>query len=209
MIDETENFAERVIEVIREWFKSSGFKDRKLTDTPTDDLQIPNKKYVDVHGGLTLVASDTTGGSTTLGTTEDFVTMSGLVIPVDAPLLIEIMYYRTVAVGTPTGTFAVQFNGTNVTSAHVVFPANANDGTGVMQIHVPPRNYVSGNGIVVTGTYTSDTSAITSGVVTSPTPNGTTFQAIINTIIISGSTSGNPGDSVLTVQAIRVWALPF
>ncbi len=46
MIDET-NFEDKVKEVLKKYSKSSGFKDRKLTDTPIDNLQIINKKYCD------------------------------------------------------------------------------------------------------------------------------------------------------------------
>ncbi len=40
-------FKENVQLVVRDYFKSGAFKDRKLTDTPTDDLQVVNKKYSD------------------------------------------------------------------------------------------------------------------------------------------------------------------
>lgn len=49
-INEIDNFNEEVIKVIKNWFKTSGFRDRKLTDTPTDDLQVANKAYVDSVG---------------------------------------------------------------------------------------------------------------------------------------------------------------
>ena len=37
----------RVFHIIPSFLKGRGFTDRKLTDTPTDDLQVVNKKYVD------------------------------------------------------------------------------------------------------------------------------------------------------------------
>ncbi len=45
-------FEERVIEIIKNWFIGSGFKARKLTDTPTDALQVVNKAYVDANPPL-------------------------------------------------------------------------------------------------------------------------------------------------------------
>ena len=49
--NDIDNFADKVVEVIKDWFKGSGFKDRKLTDTPTDNLQVVNKKYCDANSG--------------------------------------------------------------------------------------------------------------------------------------------------------------
>lgn len=40
----------RVFHIIPSFLKERGFTDRKLTDTPTDDLQVVNKKYVDDNG---------------------------------------------------------------------------------------------------------------------------------------------------------------
>lgn len=48
--NEIENFNEEVVKVIQDWFKTRGFKQRKLTDTPTDALQVVNKKYADSKG---------------------------------------------------------------------------------------------------------------------------------------------------------------
>lgn len=41
---------ERARKVIREYMKSSAFTDRKLTDTPTDSLQVVNRRYVTLNG---------------------------------------------------------------------------------------------------------------------------------------------------------------
>lgn len=39
-----------IIKIIREYNKSTGFSDRKLTDTPTDALAVVNRKYVTLNG---------------------------------------------------------------------------------------------------------------------------------------------------------------
>lgn len=39
-----------IIQIIREYNKSTGFSDRKLTDTPTDALAVVNRKYVTNNG---------------------------------------------------------------------------------------------------------------------------------------------------------------
>lgn len=41
---------ETALKVVREYMKSSAFTDRKLTDTPTDNLQVVNRKYVTLNG---------------------------------------------------------------------------------------------------------------------------------------------------------------
>ena len=41
------DFKQSVIQIIQEYLGSSGFSDRKITDTPTDALQVVNKAYVD------------------------------------------------------------------------------------------------------------------------------------------------------------------
>jgi len=62
-INDIENFTGEVKAVILEWVKNEGFTARKLTDTPTDDLQVVNKKYVDSAiadlGGYTEIARTT------------------------------------------------------------------------------------------------------------------------------------------------------
>lgn len=39
-----------ILKIIREYNKSDGFTDRKLTDTPTDALAVVNRKYVTLNG---------------------------------------------------------------------------------------------------------------------------------------------------------------
>ena len=39
-----------ILKTVRKYMKSSAFTDRKLTDTPTDDLQVVNRKYVTANG---------------------------------------------------------------------------------------------------------------------------------------------------------------
>jgi hypothetical protein len=39
-----------ILDIIREYNRSSGFTDRKLTDTPTDALAIVNRRYVTLNG---------------------------------------------------------------------------------------------------------------------------------------------------------------
>lgn len=50
-MDKSENkIREVALQVIKEYMKSSAFTDRKLTDTPTDSLQVVNRKYVTNNG---------------------------------------------------------------------------------------------------------------------------------------------------------------
>ena len=42
---------ENIIEWVKEYMKSNAFTDRKLTDNPTDALQVVNRKYVTLNGG--------------------------------------------------------------------------------------------------------------------------------------------------------------
>lgn len=53
-----------ILKIIREYNKSSGFTDRKLTDTPTDALAVVNRKYVTLNG--------TTGNRPTMPVTGQF-----------------------------------------------------------------------------------------------------------------------------------------
>lgn len=41
---------ERIKKILPEILKGSAFTDRKLTDTPTDSLQVVNRKYVTLNG---------------------------------------------------------------------------------------------------------------------------------------------------------------
>jgi len=40
----------RIKEVVPVYLKGAGFTDRKLTDTPKDDLQVVPRKYVNMYG---------------------------------------------------------------------------------------------------------------------------------------------------------------
>lgn len=45
-------FDDKVRKIIGEYLKGPGFKDRKLTDTPTDDNQVVPRKYVNMNGSI-------------------------------------------------------------------------------------------------------------------------------------------------------------
>lgn len=45
---------ERIKEVVPVYLKGSAFTDRKLTDNPTDDLQIVNRRYTNLYGTTAL-----------------------------------------------------------------------------------------------------------------------------------------------------------
>lgn len=55
---------DRIREQIPLYLKSSGFTDRKLTDMPTDALQVTSRKYVNLNG---TVASRPVSSVATLG----------------------------------------------------------------------------------------------------------------------------------------------
>lgn len=40
----------QIQDIISAYMKFQGFKDRKITDTPTDDLSVVNRKYVTLNG---------------------------------------------------------------------------------------------------------------------------------------------------------------
>lgn len=40
----------RIAKVVSGYLKTSAFTDRKLTDTPTDGLQVVNRNYITNHG---------------------------------------------------------------------------------------------------------------------------------------------------------------
>lgn len=54
----------RTLEVIQTYMRGQGFIGRKLTDTPTDDLMIVNRKFVTLNG---LVANRPTSSVATVG----------------------------------------------------------------------------------------------------------------------------------------------
>lgn len=41
-----------ILKIIREYMQSQAFTDRKLTDTPTDNLSVVNRKYVNLNGDV-------------------------------------------------------------------------------------------------------------------------------------------------------------
>ena len=41
---------ETIREEVKSYMRGSGFTDRKVTDTPTDDLSTVNRKYVNLNG---------------------------------------------------------------------------------------------------------------------------------------------------------------
>ena len=45
---------ERAKKVVQNFMQSSGFTNRKITDTPTDDLQVVNRRYVNLYGTTAL-----------------------------------------------------------------------------------------------------------------------------------------------------------
>lgn len=44
------DFNQAVIQIVQQYLKQSAFSDRKLTDTPTDGLQVVNRNYVTQNG---------------------------------------------------------------------------------------------------------------------------------------------------------------
>ena len=50
--DEIENFSKEVKVIISGWFKNEGFKERKITDTPTENLQVVNRQYVNMYSSV-------------------------------------------------------------------------------------------------------------------------------------------------------------
>lgn len=45
-----QKFEKDVLTIITKYLQTSGFTSRKLTDTPTDDLQVVPRKYVNMYG---------------------------------------------------------------------------------------------------------------------------------------------------------------
>lgn len=43
---------ERIKKVVPVYLETNGFVQRKLTDTPTDDLQVTPRKYVNMYGSI-------------------------------------------------------------------------------------------------------------------------------------------------------------
>ena len=40
----------QIKDIVKEYIKTQAFTDRKITDTPTDDLSVVNRKYVNLNG---------------------------------------------------------------------------------------------------------------------------------------------------------------
>ena len=49
---EKKKLEETILRTVKEFLKSSAFTDRKLTDTPTDNLSVVNRRYVNLNGTL-------------------------------------------------------------------------------------------------------------------------------------------------------------
>lgn len=47
---EENNFKDKVLEIVKKYLQGNAFTDRKLTDTPTDNLAVVNRKYVTLNG---------------------------------------------------------------------------------------------------------------------------------------------------------------
>lgn len=45
-----QNFEQKVIKIVANYLQQSAFIGRKLTDTPTDNLQVVPRKYVTMNG---------------------------------------------------------------------------------------------------------------------------------------------------------------
>ena len=56
MIDQAleKRMAEVALKTVQDYNKSSAFTDRKLTDTPSDSLQVVNRKFVTLNGTTAL-----------------------------------------------------------------------------------------------------------------------------------------------------------
>ncbi len=50
---QSEAFKTAVQDIARGYLKSSAFTDRKLTDNPTDALQVVNRRYANLNGAVT------------------------------------------------------------------------------------------------------------------------------------------------------------
>jgi hypothetical protein len=43
----------QIWDIVKEYMQTQAFSDRKLTDTPTDNLSVVNRRYVTLNGALT------------------------------------------------------------------------------------------------------------------------------------------------------------
>lgn len=49
-MDSDKQFEQKVIKIVANYLQASAFTNRKLTDTPTDDLMVVPRKYVTMNG---------------------------------------------------------------------------------------------------------------------------------------------------------------
>lgn len=42
----------KIITIIKEYMQSTAFTNRKITDTPTDNLSVVNRRYVNLNGAV-------------------------------------------------------------------------------------------------------------------------------------------------------------
>lgn len=75
---------DEVIQIVSEYLKSSAFKNRQVTDTPTDALEIVNKKYCDSNSKTLLTVASLSSTATFL-TTDTFDAKQFLSIEVFIP----------------------------------------------------------------------------------------------------------------------------
>lgn len=68
-----EEIKKQIENIVKEYIKSRSFTDRKITDTPTDDLSVVNRKYVTLSGAITArpVSSVATVGQRYFDTTNN------------------------------------------------------------------------------------------------------------------------------------------
>lgn len=45
-----DSIKKEILDVVRDYLKSGAFTERKLTDTPTDNLSVVNRKFVTLNG---------------------------------------------------------------------------------------------------------------------------------------------------------------
>lgn len=69
MEDIAKNLQPLIVRTVQNYLKSSAFTDRKLTDVPTDALQVVNRKYVTMNGTTTLRPAAPVKGQFYLDTT--------------------------------------------------------------------------------------------------------------------------------------------
>src|SRR3990167_2860191 len=130
-IKDIDNFSDEVMKVIKNWFQTSGFKARKLTDTPTDSLQVVNKNYVDTlpvtNGVFTKNMADASAVQTIthgLGRIPRFIRMTALFFD-GTELLSSIGTYNGSTIAT-TYTYPAVDAATSTTNIIRLIPATGN-----------------------------------------------------------------------------------